>query len=414
MGEIGTNWAGNYTYRAASLDRPRTVDDLRRIVATSPRVRALGSRHSFSDLPDTDGVLVDLSALPHGIEVSEEAGSVSVSGGVRYGDLARALEDRGWALANLASLPHISVAGAVATGTHGSGDRNQSLAGAVRSLDIVGPDGQVRRVGRGDVDFAGSVVALGALGIVTRLELDVEPTYRVRQEVHTGLTWRTVERRFDEITAAGYSVSMFTRFDTDEIIQLWIKSRADEPAPADLFGTVPATRTLHMIPGGSTDAVTGQGGIPGPWLDRLPHFRMEFTPSSGAELQSEYFVPREHAVAGLEALRRVSTAFAPLLEVAEIRTVAADEHWLSGAYGRATAGYHFTWVRDEPAVRAAVRVIEDALAPFDARPHWGKVFETDPARLAEVYPRLGDFSALRDRVDPQHVFGNAFLDRVLG
>jgi xylitol oxidase len=414
MPAVGTNWAGNHTYRASALHRPEDLEALRSLVAAAPRVRALGSRHSFSDLTDTEGVLVDLGGLPTGIEVDPAGPAVSVSGGVRYGDLARALEARGWALANLASLPHISVAGAVATGTHGSGDRNRSLAAAVRALDVMGPDGTVRQVARGDADFAGSVVALGALGIVTRLELDVEPTFRVRQEARTGLRWATVAQRFDDITAAGYSVSLFTRFDEEEVAQLWVKSRETAPPLADAFDTVGAPEALHMLRAGSAEAVTPQGGVPGPWLDRLPHFRMEFTPSNGEELQSEYYLPRRHAVAGLEALRGLAASFTSLLQVTEVRTIAADDQWLSGAYERDAVAFHFTWVRDEPAVRAAVRGIEEVLAPLQARPHWGKVFEMGHEALAAAYPRLGDFAALRERVDPEHVFGNAFLDRVLG
>lgn len=411
--DLGTNWAGNHHYRARGLARPRTVEELAAVVVGHDRVRALGSRHSFSDLTDTDGVLVDLSGLPADVEPGPGPDTVWVSGGVRYGALAQRLEARGLALANLASLPHISVAGAVATGTHGSGDRNRSLAASVRAVEIMGPDGSVRRVSDGDADFHGSVVALGALGIVTRLLLEVEPTYLVRQEVRTGLAWRTVERRFDEITAAGYSVSMFTRYDDAGVDQLWVKSRADEPALADTFGTSATEGATHMIRGGSVDAVTGQGGVVGPWLDRLPHFRMEFTPSNGEELQSEWFVARSDALGALEALRGLAAELDPLLLVSEIRTVAADEHWLSGAYDRDTVGLHFTWVRDEPAVRALARRVEQALAPYDARPHWGKVFEYDAAHLARVFPRLGDVAALRERVDPDRVFGNAFLDRVL-
>ena len=324
-------------------------------------MRALGSRHSFSDLTDTTGTLVDLAGLPADLRLDPVARTVSVSGGVRYGELAAALEERGWALAAMASLPHISVAGAVATGTHGSGDRTRSLAAAVRSLEVVGADGALRRVARGEPDFDGSVVALGALGVVTRLELDLEPTYEVSQEVRTGLAWPVLEQHFDAITSAAYSVSLFTHY-TDGVDQVWLKRRTAAPAeevPADLFGTLAAERTLHMLRGGSAEAVTTQGGAPGAWLDRLPHFRLAFTPSNGAELQSEYFVAREHALAAIERLRGMSARLAPLLEVAEIRTIAADELWLSGAHRRDTVGLHFTWVRDEPAVRRVVREIED-------------------------------------------------------
>ena len=411
---IGTNWAGNHTYRAARLIRPRTLDELREVVASAPAVRAIGSRHSFSDLTDTTGTLLDLTGLPADLTLDPATAAVSVSGGVRYGDLAVALEAQGWALAGMASLPHISVAGAVATGTHGSGDRTRSLAAAVRGLEVVGPDGALRRVTRADPELAGSVVALGALGVVTRIELDVEPTYDVSQEVRTGLTWPGLEAHFDDITAAAYSVSLFTRYG-DGVDQVWLKRRsaAQEPA-ADLFGTVAATRTMHMLRGGSAQAVTTQGGVPGAWLDRLPHFRMAFTPSNGEELQSEYFVPREHALEAIARLRRISTGFDPLLEVGEIRTIAADDLWLSGAQGRDTVALHFTWVRDEPAVRRVVREIEEVLVPLGARPHWGKVFEMDAGTLADAFPRLPDFRALRERVDPERVFGNAFLDRVLG
>jgi xylitol oxidase len=414
---IGTNWAGNHAYRAARLVRPRSVDELCEVVASSDAVRALGSRHSFSDLPDTEGTLVDLAGLPADVRLDAvgtgSAAVVSVSGGTRYAELATALHERGWALGAMASLPHISVAGAVSTGTHGSGDRVRSLAAAVRALEVVGPDGAVRRVERGSADFDGSVVALGALGIVSRLELDAEPAYEVSQEVRTGLSWRVLEHRFDDITAAAYSVSVFTR-SWDDADQLWLKHRVGVERTVDEFGTVAATGPLHMLSGGSEQAVTTQGGVAGPWLHRLPHFRTEFTPSNGEELQSEYFVPREEALEAIARLRRLAPSFAPLLFVSEVRTIAADELWLSGAHGRDTVALHFTWVRDEVAVRRAVRTIEEALVPLGARPHWGKVFEMDAGALAEAFPRLGDFAALRDRVDPQRKFGNAFVDRVLG
>jgi alditol oxidase len=414
---IGTNWAGNHAYRAARLVRPGSLDELCEVVASSTAVRALGSRHSFSDLTDTAGTLVDLAGLPADVRVDAvgtgSAAVVSVGGGTRYAELATALHERGWALGAMASLPHISVAGAVSTGTHGSGDRVQSLAAAVRALELVGPDGAVRRVERGAVDFDGSVVALGALGVVSRLELDAEPAYEVSQEVRTGLGWGVLEERFDDITAAAYSVSVFTR-SWQAPDQLWLKHRVGADRAADDFGTVAATGPLHMLSGGSDQAITAQGGVAGPWLHRLPHFREEFTPSNGEELQSEYFVPREVALEAVARLRRLAPSFAPLLLVSEVRTIAADELWLSGAQGRDTVALHFTWVRDEVAVRRAVRAIEEALVPLGARPHWGKVFEMDAGELAEAFPRLREFGALRDRVDPQGKFGNAFVDRVFG
>ena len=410
---VERNWAGNHTYRAQRVARPTSTEELQELVAGAERIRALGSRHSFTDLTDTDGLLVSLADLPSGPLLDETARTVTVGAGQDYGTVAVALEARGWALANLASLPHISVAGAVATGTHGSGNRLRSLAAAVAAFELVGPDGELGTMARGAAGFEGSVVALGALGVVTRLTLDVEPTYSVRQDVYTGMPWRVVESEFDAITAAADSISLFTRLDDRGVLQAWSKSRSTD-APGDLFGSPRASGSLHMLDGAPADSVTDQSGAPGPWLERLPHFRREFTPSRGEELQSEYLVDRSVALDALAALRRLEPRLRPVLQNVEIRTVAADELWLSSSYRRPTVGFHFTWLLDEPAVYAVLPAIEAALLPLGARPHWGKCFVATADDLAVVYPRWQDFRALRASADPDRKFGNAFLDRVLG
>lgn len=409
------NWAGNYRYRAARIERPTSVEQVQQLVATEPLVRALGSRHSFTDLPDTDGVLLSLADVPTVVEVDEENRTAAVTGFAAYGTVALALEQRGWALGNLASLPHISVAGAVATGTHGSGDENGSLATAVAAIEVVGADGSVCRYARGDADFAGRLVSLGALGVVVGLTLDVEATYPVTQRVFTGLGWDAMTEHLDEITSAGYSVSLFTRWDDRGIVQVWLKHRTGRPTRngETFFGARPAATTVHMLDGGSIDSVTPQLGVAGPWLDRLAHFRMAFTPSRGDELQSEYVVPRARALEAIAAVRRLGRRIAPLLQSGELRTVAADDLWLSSSYGHGAVAFHFTWVRDVDAVYAVLPDIEAALLPLGARPHWGKCFVTSAADLRRLYPRMADFVALRDRVDPERKFGNAFLERVL-
>ena len=409
-----TNWAGSYRYAAARVLRPGSVEEVREEVAGARRVRALGTRHSFTALPDTDGDLLVLDRLPLEIEVDEDEGTVSLAASARYGDLVAALDGTGWALANLASLPHISVAGAVATGTHGSGDGNRSLAAAVRAIDLVTADGELRTLRRGEPDFDGAVVGLGALGIVVRLVLDLEPAYDVRQTVFTGLGWDALAEHFDEISRSAYSVSLFTHWTDTAIEQAWLKSRADEPRTHELFGATPARETLHMLPGGPPEAVTRQGGVPGPWHARLPHFRMEFTPSRGEELQSEYLLPRGNAIRAFEELRRLAEAMAPVLQVCEIRTVAAEPLWLSGSFERDVVGLHFTWYREPEEVYALLPRLEAALMPLGARPHWGKCFVASAEDIAAAYPRLGDFRALRDRLDPDDTFGNDTLDRLLG
>ena len=408
------NWAGNHTYVAERVHAPTSVDQLRAIVVGHDRVRPLGTRHAFTDLADTSGVLVSTQELPREIEVDAERRQVRVSGGVSYGVLAEQLAGSGWALATMASLPHISVAGAIATGTHGSGNRTGSLAAAVAGLEIVGADGELRTVVRGDPDFDGSVVSLGALGITTHVTLDIEPTYDVRQDLYTDLSWDVAAEHLDELTASAYSVSLFTDWASGSIQQVWLKSRGNAQPAADLWGAAPAGATLHMLVGADVEAVTRQGGIGGPWHRRLPHFRLEFTPSRGEELQSEYLVPRAEAPAAIERLRVLAPSFAPLLQVSEVRTVAADGLWLSGAYDRDVVGFHFTWVRDVPGVYAVLPAVEQALLPLGGRPHWGKCFAATADALRTLYPRLDDFRELAARADPAGRFRNAFLARCLG
>src|SRR5437868_12582500 len=231
------NWAGNYTYRAQKLHRPTTMEQVQEIVANAASVHVLGSRHSFNDIADS-WELISLENLPADVVVDHEAQRVSFGGGVKYGNLVKTLNDEGVALHNMASLPHISVAGAVATATHGSGDASGNLATAVAGLEIVTSGGEMVSASRGDADFDGLVVGLGALGAVTRLTLDVEPAYEVRTRVFEGLSWKALFEHFDEISACGYSVSVFTGWG-DKVDQVWVKSRVTDAAEverADLFG----------------------------------------------------------------------------------------------------------------------------------------------------------------------------------
>ncbi|MFC8967169.1 FAD-binding protein [Streptomyces sp. NPDC057094] len=407
-----TNWAGNITYAAEELHRPASLAALRALVARSTRVRVLGSGHSFNRIaePGPDGVLLSLAALPPAIDVDTAARTVRVSGGVRYAELARAVHAKGFALHNMASLPHISVAGSVATGTHGSGVANGSLASAVREIELVTADGSPLTVGRGDDRFDGAVTALGALGVVTALTLDVEPDFEVSQHVFSELPLEGLD--FETVAASAYSVSLFTDWERPGFRQVWLKRRTDRPLP-DFPWAEPATEAMHPVPGMPARNCTRQFGVPGPWHERLPHFRAEFTPSSGSELQSEYLLARSDALAALHALDAIRGTIAPLLQICEVRTVAADRQWLSPAYGRDTVALHFTWVDDTEAVLPVVRSVERALEPFAPRPHWGKVFAVPPEILRERYARMTDFRTLVDGLDPAGTFTNAFVADLL-
>ena len=413
-GTVLRNWAGNIAFSPASVARPSSVAELAETVARARRVRVLGTGHSFSPVADTDGTLVLLDAMPRTIEVDPVSSTVRVAAGVRWGELAPVVHEHGFALANMGSLPHISVAGSASTGTHGSGSALGCLATSVVALELVTADGSVREVADGDPDFDGCVVALGTLGVVTSLRLRLVPAFDVEQTVWDDLPLDVATERFDEVMASAYSVSLFTTWRRDVVEQVWVKRRTTDPA-ADLAwtGATPADGPRHPVPGTDAAACTQQGGAPGPWFERLPHFRLEFTPSSGAELQTEYMLPREHAAAAMGAVRRITDVVSPVLQISEIRTVAADDLWLSPCQGRDTVCLHFTWIDDAVAVAPAVRAVEDVLAPYAARPHWGKVFTTEPPTVRSLYPRLAGFEALRDRLDPHRRFANEFVDRYL-
>lgn len=411
------NWSGAYTYSAPHSVHPASLDELRRIVAAAPKVHAVGSRHCYNGIADSP-VMISLDRMPMTVEIDRAAMTVTVNGAMRYIELARELEAAGLALHNTASLPHVTVAGAVATATHGSGDRNKNLASAVAGLEFVTSDGEIAWVARDDADFEGMVVHLGALGVVTRVALDIQPSFRMRQDVFLDLAWDTVYEQFDDIFGGAYSVSIFTDYGATAN-QLWIKQRLpsgdDGKQVASVFGARLAPVQMHPAHHRDSFACTEQLGIPGPWSERLPHFHPGGIGDTGEEMQAEYIVAREHAVAAIRTLRSLSELTAPYMLIAEVRTVAADSLWLSSSYRQDSVCLHYTFVRDFEIPKKVLPVIEEALAPFQPRPHWGKLFAGTAADLAPRYPRIDDFRALADRLDPRGAFRNAFLaEKVFG
>jgi xylitol oxidase len=410
---IGTNWSGNYAYRASALHRPHSLGELQELVGGAGALRALGSRHSFTSIADS-AELVALDALPGEIEVDSAAQTVTVPGTTTYAALAETLNREGLALHNMASLPHISVAGAIATGTHGSGDQKGNLATVVRTVEMVSGSGELVTVASGDPDFEGVVVGLGAMGIVTRVTLAVQPFYAMRQRVFQGASWDTLFARLDEIYGAGESVSVF-HLCGERTEQVWVKrldpdsGGEDDRDLEELLGVRAAAVELHPVLGGDPVNCTEQQGVRGPWSERLPHFRSGFLPSSGEELQSEFFVGREDAVAAVEAVRGLADEIVPLLLISELRTITRDPLWLSPHEGRDSFALHFTWRRQPAEVQAVVAKIEAALAPLAVRPHWGKVFTAQADAIAPRYPRMDSFRRLRDRLDPRGVFVNDWL-----
>ncbi len=410
------NWAGNFTFTAERLHRPTSISEVQRLVAAASKIRAIGTRHSFNSAADSRGDLIDLSGIDPDMTLDRNRMTVTVGAGTSYGDLSSFLQQQGLALHNLASLPHITVAGAVATATHGSGDRNQALSSAVSGLELVASDGSFIRVARGEVDFEGMVVGLGAFGIVTRVTLDVQPTFDVRQDAFVDLPWDELIANFDAISSAAYSFSIFTKWSGATVGRLWLKTRLSATSLQELDiahlrlnpgvpYAVPATTENPLA------RLNPFGGVPGPWSERLAHTPREVSPTPVEQLQSEYLIARSKFAEFVSILRALADRVDPLLHTTEIRTVAADDLWLSPAYRQATIGLHFTWKKEIGGVDAITKELEAKLIPLGAKPHWGKVIHAGAATLAPLYPRIDDFRARATSYDPKGKFRNAYLDR---
>jgi len=419
MNELRHNWAGNIGYGSARTHEPESVEQLQEIVARSHKVKVYGSRHSFNAITDTTGDHIALDKMDRSLSLDPVAGTVTVSGGITYGELCAQLHAAGRAIHNMASLPHITVAGAVSTATHGSGDRNGVLAAAVCGLEIVRTDGEIVQLSKekDGEEFLGAVVGLGALGIVTRVTLDTQPAFVMQQEVYENMPIAQSDAHFDEIFASAYSVSYFIDWQTERVNEVWLKRRlpdgmAQPPAPT-FYGATLANRNLHPIASFPADPCTPQMGIPGPWHERLPHFLVDSVPASGDELQTEYFVARKHAVGAMTALASLRRELAPVLKISEVRSMAGDQLWLSMAYGQDTVALHFSWNNDWAALQKLLPLVEERLAPFSPRPHWGKLSTLSGVEIQAQYPKANDFRALAERYDPQGKFRNAYLDATI-
>jgi xylitol oxidase len=407
------NWSGTVTFADSQTFAPATTAELAQIMAANPKVRARGSAHCFNAMADTDAISVTFENLPQDLVINKEKQIVTVSAGIKYGELAVALEKRGWALHNMASLPHISVAGAIATATHGSGVGNGNLATAVRGLEIVLPDGSIKKITLESPEFAGYVVGLGVAGIVISVDLAIEPTFNVEQTVYRAMSRETYAANLDEIMSLAYSVSFFTTWAAAGGGEVWAKFRSGSVAPETLFESYPATSNRHPLPGLDPEPCTEQMAVSGPWHLRLPHFKMEFTPSAGDEIQSEFFVDRKDAPAAIAALEKIAPQINEILWVTEIRAIAADELWMSPHYQRDCIGIHFTWKKVD-AVYEFVKVVEAVLAPFNYRPHMGKVYSASPEYIRSVMPKMSEFIRLVKEIDPMNKFGNAMTNNLLG
>jgi xylitol oxidase len=405
------NWSKNVDFNDRAFLQPESLAELQELVRSNQKIRARGTAHCFNEIANTSSYAISLAKMPKIIEVSAATNSATVSSGLTYGELAPALHNQGWALNNLASLPHISIAGSISTGTHGSGIKNQNLANQVLSLDLVTAEGELRHIDRANPAFNALVVGLGLGGIVYQYELKIEPTFEIRQVIYPEIPLDVLQRNFDQIMGTAYSVSYFTDWSNAQVGNLWCKFRDSEVIPESVGGSVKADKKYHPIPSVDPVACTDQLGESGDWHQRLSHFKLEFTPSVGEEIQTEFFVDRKDAAAAIEAVSNLGEEITPLLWITELRTIAADDLWLSGAYQRDTLAIHFTWKKDL-AIYQVIEKVEAALRPFNNRPHWGKVFTADGKYLSSVYPKMSEFKALVEALDPTSKFENTFTRRI--
>lgn len=406
------NWSKNVDFNDRGYLQPESLAELQELVRSNAKLRARGTAHCFNEIANTSSYAINLSKMPQTIEINPESNSVTVAAGLKYGELAPVLHQQGWALNNLASLPHISIAGSISTGTHGSGIKNQNLANQVLSLELVTAEGELRHIDRANPAFNALVVGLGLGGIVYQYELKIEPTFEIRQVIYPEIPLDVLQRGFDQIMGTAYSVSYFTDWGSEQVGNLWCKFRHGEVIPESIGGSAKADKKYHPIPSVDPVACTDQLGEPGYWHERLSHFKLDFTPSVGEEIQTEFFVDRKDAAAAIEAVSKLGAEISPLLWITELRTIAADDLWLSGAYQRDTLAIHFTWKKLE-AIYPVIEKVEAALRPFNYRPHWGKVFTADAQYLKSVYPKMSEFKALVEALDPTKKFENSFTRRFL-
>ncbi|MBV6647958.1 MAG: FAD-binding protein [Cyclobacteriaceae bacterium] len=412
------NWGRNITFKANDLKHPATIEEVRELMSTGSRKKGLGSTHSYNDIADSPKAQISLRKLNKIVAIDKSTSTVTIEGGARYEDIVVQLHVEGYALHNMASLPQITVAGACVTGTHGSGTDNGSLPTAVNGVEMCLPGGDMMYFSRDknpDV-FDGVVVNLGGIGLITRLDLEVMPTFDAFQNIYLDLPIKNVINHFDEIMASGYSVSLFTKWQNDIIDQVWIKQRSDGATTdfgTEFFGGSASDRNVHPIIDLSAESCTDQMGEIGPWYERLPHFKINAMPSAFDELQSEYFVPVSSAADAIQAIAGLGDLMAPHLYISEVRTIAADDLWMSPLYKRPSVAFHFTWKPHWPEVKKILPVIEERLSPFGVRPHWAKLYTMDPKQIRQSYDKFPDFLALLKTYDPTGTLRNDYLDRVV-
>ena len=408
------NWAKNITFSSQNYIEIENLTQLQKVIESSNKLKVVGTSHSFSEIADTTGTLISLKNLDSEIEIDEKSQTVKVSAGTSYANLAKYLEKNGWALSNLASLGEISIAGAVMTGTHGSGSNNKVLSDSVVAIEMILSSGDKFVIDRKNfAQFSGFVVSFGALAVFTKLTLKIVRSFSVKQVVYENVPIQSVLENFNEIFDRPYSASYFSNWSPKNTGQIWMKFLDDDKYPelqSKAYGGNLALSNQHPVKVNDPGNCTEQMGVAGKWLFRLPHFRLNSSPASGDEVQTEYLVDRDHVQGYINELTKIGEDIAARVYATEIRTISSDDLWLSGAYGRETVGFHFTW-KKSPEVKDFLPEIENILGKNNGRPHWGKLFSTPRAQLIDRYPMYEEFRQLIQKYDSGNKFRNKFIEQ---
>jgi len=408
------NWAGNLTFSAKEYIEIDSISKLQSIVSKASGVKVLATGHSFNDIADTNQTQISIKNLSNKIEIDSIKKVVLVPAGMQYADVCRYLETKGWALFNTASLGEITVAGAMLTGTHGSGSNNPVLSDCVEGIEMVLESGEIFNISREDSDeFFGFVISLGALGVFTKLKLKIVESFSIKQFVYENIGIQSISENFDDVFDKSYSVSYFSNWKKNSTGQIWMKFLDNNNFPqlpsVWLDGNI-ANANQHPVKVNDPSPCTDQMGVSGKWLYRLPHFKLDSSPASGDEVQTEYLVDRAYVSHYIDELSNIGDEIAARVYATEIRTIKADDLWLSGAHGRQTVGFHFTWKKSD-SLQTFLPKIEEILGNHNGRPHWGKLFSTPRENLIGRYPKYSNFEDLLKKYDPNKKFRNSFINR---
>ncbi len=408
------NWAGNLSFSSKEFIEIDSVKKLQTIVSNARGIKVLASGHSFSDIADTKDTLISIKNLSFEIGIDSNKREALVPAGMQYSDVSRYLEKHGWAVSNMASLGEVTIAGAILTGTHGSGSSNGILSTAVIGFEMVLESGSILTTDReNSSDFPGFIVSLGALGVFTKYKLKIVPSFSIRQVVYENINIESIANNFDLVFDRAYSVSFFSNWAQNSTGQIWMKF-LDDSKPfnisSDWIDGNLAKVKQHPVKINDASPCTDQLATSGKWLDRLPHFKLNSSPVSGDEVQTEYLVDRRYVKQYISELAEIGDEIASKVYTTEIRTIKADDLWLSGAYERETVGFHFTWRKSDSLVNFLPK-IESILGKHDGRPHWGKLFDVPKDKLPSRYPKFSDFEVLLQKYDPNKKFRNNFINK---